>query len=211
MKTLRKIVKISGLLTVLLACFVGLVLTQSNDQAMAAKNRGKQTLVVYFSYKRNSDGKPLSVGNTARVAQDIQKKTGADTYEIKPARPYTGSYQHVVDQAQREENRHARPAIAGSLPNVKKYKTVFVGGPIWWGEYPMVVYTFMDRVNLNHKTLIPFTTSEGSGLGNTSAALKHRYPQARVRRGFTAVGNTVKNHPNSVARRVNAWLDGLGY
>lgn len=75
----------------------------------------------------------------------------------------------------------------------------------------MIVYTFMDRVNLNHKTVIPFTTSEDSGLGNTTAALRHKYPQARVRRGFTATGNTVVSHPNAVARRVNAWLNGLGY
>lgn len=210
MKPLNKFVKISGLVTAIIVCFVGIMLTQTSNPALA-KGRGNQTLVVYFSYKRNSDGKPLRVGNTARVAQDIQRKTGADIYEIKPAHPYNGSYQHVVDQAQTEQDRHARPAIAGTLPNVAKYKTVFVGGPIWWGEYPMIVYTFMDRVNLNHKDLIPFTTSEGSGLGNTSAALKKKYPQARVRKGFTATGNTVKDHPTVVAHRVNHWLQGLGY
>lgn len=210
MTTLRKTVKLSGLLTVLLAFFAGLVLIQFNNH-VHAKSRSNQTLIVYFSYKRNSDVRRLRVGNTARVAQDIHRRTGGDLYEIKPARPYTGSYQHVVNQAQREQNRHARPAIAGSLPNVKKYKTVFVGGPIWWEQYPMIIYTFMDRVNLNHKTVIPFTTSEGSGLGNTTAALRHKYPQARVRRGFTVTGNTVINHPNSVARRVNRWLQGLGY
>lgn len=170
-----------------------------------------KTLVVYFSYKRNSDGSRLKVGNTARVAQDIQQKTHADIYEIKPAKPYTGSYNHVVNQAQREQNRHARPAIKGQLPNVSKYKTVFVGGPIWWNEYPMIIYTFMDHENLNHKTLIPFTTSEGSGLANTASTLRKKYPQATVKQGFTATGTTVKNHPAQVKARVDSWLNRQGY
>lgn len=124
MTTLRKMVKLSALLTVLLACFVGLVLTQFNNPVQA-KSLGDQTLIVYFSYKRNSDGRWLRVENTARVAQDIQRKTGGTLYEIKPARPYTGSYQHVVNQAQREQNHHARPTIAGSFAQCHKIQDRF--------------------------------------------------------------------------------------
>lgn len=170
-----------------------------------------KTLVVFFSYKRNSDGKPLKVGNTARIAYDIRKHTKADIYEIVPAKPYSGSYDSVVNLAQDEQDRNARPKIKNALPNVSRYKTVFFGGPIWWGEYPMIVYTFMDHENLNHKTLIPFTTAEGSGLGNTAEALRRKYPHAKVRSGFTQVGNTVKNHSARVAKQVNAWLKRLGY
>lgn len=201
----QKLRRDSLILLALLALLVGLC-SMSTVKASSTK-----TLVVYFSYKRNSDGHRLKVGNTARVAQDIQQKTHADIYEIKPARPYTGSYNHVVNQAQREQDDHARPAIKGHLPNVAKYQAVFVGGPIWWNEYPMVVYTFMDHVNLNGKTLVPFTTSEGSGLGNTAAALRKKYPQAHVKHGYTVTGNTVKNHPGQVQRQVNSWLSRHGY
>lgn len=202
--------KVKMLIIILAIALISGLLLNRPSSATAATHDGR-TLVVYFSYKRNSDGQPLKVGNTARVAKDIQQKTHADLYEIKPAKPYNGSYKHVVDQAQQEQDRHARPAIAGKLPNVSRYKTVFIGGPIWWGEYPMVVYTFMDKANLNGKRVIPFTTSEGSGLGNTSAALKKKYPRAIVGKGFTATGNTVKNHPVRVQTRVDSWLDRQGY
>lgn len=76
----------------------------------------------------------------------------------------------------------------------------------------MVVRTFLDKESgLNGKTLIPFTTSEGSGLGNTSSVLKKQFPKSKVRKGFTARGNSVKNNPSQVQKRVNSWLDGLGY
>lgn len=202
--------KAKRLVTFLFLILAFTVLVGQTPSVKAASHHNR-TLVVYFSYRRNSDGKPLKVGNTARVAHDIQQATNADIYEIKPAKPYTGSYNHVVNLAQREQNRHARPAIAGKLPNVSHYQTVFVGGPIWWNEYPMVVYTFMDHVNLNGKILVPFTTSEGSGLGNTRSALRKKYPHAKVRSGFTAVGNTVKNHPGQVKSRVDGWVHRQGY
>lgn len=178
--------------------------------AKAASN--KKVLVVYFSRTRGVYGGPLKTGNTARVANFIKQRTNADTYEIVPARPYPSSYDKTTKVAQREQRRNARPAIKGKLPDVKKYDTVFIGAPIWWGEYPMVVRTFLDKESdLNGKTLIPFTTSEGSGLGNTSSQLKKQFSNAKVRKGFTVRGNTVKNNPNKVKKQVNAWLKGLGY
>lgn len=76
----------------------------------------------------------------------------------------------------------------------------------------MVVRTFLDKENgLNGKTLIPFTTSEGSGLGNASSQLKKQFPNAKVRKGFNVRGTTVKNNPNKVKTQVNNWLKGLGY
>jgi flavodoxin len=189
--------------------FTGISLTSATN-AQAASDR--KTLVVYFSRTKGVYGGSLKKGNTAQVADFIKQKTGADSYEIVPKKAYPNSYNKTTKVAQREQNRNARPAIKGQLPNVKKYDTVFIGAPIWWGEYPMVVRTFLDKESgLNGKTLIPFTTSEGSGLGNTSSQLKKQFPNAKVRKGFTAQGTTVKNNPASVQRQVNKWLDGLGY
>lgn len=169
-------------------------------------------LVVYFSRTKGVSGGTLKRGNTARVADFIKDKTGADTYEIVPKKSYPSSYQKTTEVAQREKRRNARPVIKGKLPDVSKYDTVFIGSPIWWGEYPMVVRTFLDKESgLNGKTLIPFTTAEGSGLGNTSSVLKKQFPKSKVRKGFTARGDQVKRNPKSVQKRVNSWLSGLGY
>lgn len=199
------IVAVVALVALALGCGVS-----HQSRAQAASNH--KVLVVYFSRTKGVYGGNLKVGNTARVANFIKQRTGADTYEIVPKKSYPSGYNATTKVARREQRQNARPAIQGKLPNVKKYDTVFIGAPIWWGEYPMVVRTFLDKEpNLKNKTLIPFTTSEGSGLGNTRSQLKKSFPNAKVRKGFTADGNTVKNSPNSVKKRVNSWLKGLGY
>lgn len=182
---------------------------KSNKAAKKGKN--SKVLVVYFSRTQGVYGGDLKVGNTARVAQFIQKYTKGDSYEIIPKKAYPVDYEKTTRVAQKEQDDNARPAIKNALPNVKKYSTVFVGSPIWWGEYPMIVRTFLDNEDLNGKTVIPFTTAEGSGLGNTAETLKKTYPKAKVRKGFTEEGDTVKNNPKSVQKEVNRWLKGLGY
>lgn len=200
--------------------------TSSNDGSsttssknVKVKKNGKTTttgsndkvLIVYFSRKKAVYGGDLKRGNTARVADFIQEKTKGDTYEIIPKKAYPNDYDETTKVAQKEQDDNARPAIKNALPNVSKYKTVFIGGPIWWGEYPMIIRTFLDNEDLNGKTVIPFTTAEGSGLGNTAEVLKKTYPKATVKKGFTTEGNNVKNNPSSVKKDVDSWLDGLGY
>lgn len=182
---------------------------KSSKAAKSGKN-GK-VLVVYFSRTKGVYGGDLKRGNTARVADFIQARTKGDTYEIVPKNPYPNGYKATTKVAQREQDNDARPAIKNALPNTKKYSTVFIGAPIWWGEYPMIVRTFIDHENLNGKTVIPFTTAEGSGLGNTADTLRKAYPKAKVRKGFSAEGNDVKNDPSAVQKQVNSWLKGLGY
>jgi flavodoxin len=204
--------KIGLILTMILATLtIAIGLNSTNNQFVKAASN-KKVLVVYFSRTKGIDGGNLKRGNTAQVADFIKQKTDADIYEIIPQKSYPNSYKQTEKVAQQEQNKNARPAIKGKLPDVSKYDTVFIGSPIWWGEYPMVVRTFLDKESgLNGKTLIPFTTSEGSGLGNTSQVLKKQFPKAKVRRGFTVQGNTVKNNPGRVRSQVNSWLNGLGY
>lgn len=205
--------KFWSIITVIVTVFAAVAsfAVNPNSSAQAASNN-KKVLVVYFSRTQGVYGGRLKRGNTARVADFIQQKTNADTYEIVPKKAYPKSYDRTTQVAQREQNQNARPAIKGKLPDVSKYDTVFIGGPIWWGEYPMVVRTFLDKESgLNGKMLIPFTTNEGSGLGNTRQVLKKQFPKSKVRQGFTATGNTVKDNPNRVRSQVNSWLDDLGY
>lgn len=184
----------------------------NNRDSNVYASSSKKVLVVYFSRTQGVYDGPLKKGNTAQVAHFIKQKTNADIYEIVPQKSYPSSYKKTAKVAQREQKEHARPAIKGKLPDVSKYDTVFIGSPVWWSSYPMVVRTFLDKEpGLNGKTLIPFTTSEGSGLANTSSILKKQFPKSKVRKGFTARGDSVKNNPGKVHKRVNSWLDKLGY
>lgn len=215
-----------SIIIVMIAAIVGINLyrnsqsknTVSNVNNVVKKN-GKvnkkgsngKVLIVYFSRTKGVYGGDVKVGNTAQVANFIQEKTKGDTYEIVPQKAYPNSYDATAKVAQKEQDDNARPAIKNALPNVKKYQTIFIGSPIWWGEYPMVVRTFIDNVNLNGKTVIPFTTSGGSGLGNTREVLEKSYPKATVKAGFTAEGDKVKNNPSSVKKSVDSWLNKLVY
>lgn len=182
------------------ALFVG-------HQRSAASKTGRRTLIVYFSRTQGIYGGPLKVGNTKRIADDIQKQTGGKEYRIVPAKPYPKSYDATARLADQERRQNVRPAIKGKLPDMSKYDTVFIGSPVWYNTYPMVVRTFLDQVDLNGKTVIPFTTNEGSGLGETPDVLRSQFPNARVRKGFSVRGSQAK-----YARKdVNKWLKGLGY
>lgn len=163
-------------------------------------------LVVYFSRTEGVYGGDLTVGNTARVAQMIQDRTGADSYEIVPLEDYPSDYQETTEVAREELDADARPEIRDPLPDVSGYDTVFVGSPVWWGEYPMVVRTFLDAVDLNGKTVIPFTTHEGSGLGNTREQLESQYPRATVLDGLAVRGSQAADAQPDV----DAWLEELG-
>lgn len=168
-------------------------------------------MVVYFSRRKGVYNDPhLKTGNTEVIAKDIQAATKADIYRIRPVKAYPSGYNATTKVAQREQDRNARPAIKGKLPNLAKYRTVFIGAPVWWGEYPMIVRTFMDKEPaLNSKTLIPFATSEGSGLANFPQTLRKQFPKAKVRQGFFVEGTSA--HSAGTGTKVDHWLKRLGY
>jgi len=179
----------------------------ADAQTAGATTGDSRILIVYFSRTEGVYGGDLDVGNTKRVADFIQEHTGGDEYEIIPLEEYPSDYDETTEVAQQEQRDDARPAIRDPLPDVSDYDVVFVGAPVWWGEYPMVVRTFLDGVDLNGKTVIPFTTHEGSGLGNTAQQLETQYPNATVREGFAVRGTESANSQGDV----DSWLDELGY
>ena len=198
-----------ALIAVVILVVVGGLVVNNYRQAVAANNKGKRTLIVYFSRTRGIYGGDLKIGNTKRIADDIQKKTGGTEFEIRPQTPYPSDYDQTARLADQQRREGARPAIKGPMPDVSKYDTIFIGSPVWYNTYPMVVRTFMDQVNLDDssKTVIPFTTNEGSGLGETPDVLKSQYPNAKTRRGFTVRGTEAAH----ARRQVNCWLGKLGY
>lgn len=155
-----------------------------------------KSLVVYFSWS----------GNTQNVAEAIQEQTGSDIFEIVPSTPYSDDYDAVVDLAQEEQRENTRPAISGSIDNIGDYDVIYVGYPNWWGDMPMILYTFFDSYDLSGKTIAPFCTSGGSGLSNTVNEIKELEPDAIVTDGLH-IGSSSASSPDNA---VSDWLAGLG-
>ena len=170
-------------------------------------------LVVYFS--RTGEQYKVGVideGNTAIVAKIIAEKTGADLYEILPETdyyPYT--YAELTDVAKKEQNENARPAIRDALPDLSQYDTVFIGAPVWWGDWPMILYSFFESADLSGKILIPFCTHEGSGLSGFDRKLASACPASTVLDGLAIRGSDCQNDRAGVESKVQSWLDELGY
>ena len=181
----------------------------------ASPEEGTDILVVYFS--RTGEQYEVGVidkGNTAIVADMIIDKTGADSFEILPEEdyyPYT--YDELTDVAKQEQNENARPAYAGDVPDLIKYSTIFIGAPVWWGDWPMIMYTFFENNAdaLSGKTLIPFSTHAGSGLSGFDKKLSSACPGSTVGEGLAVAGKDAQNNQDSVRETVNDWLTGLGY
>ncbi len=173
-----------------------------------AGQEGGKVLIVYFSHAgENYSVGNIKVGNTKLVAEEIQKVTGGDTFEIVAEKSYDMSYQRLIELAQEEARTDELPAFKGAVDDISRYDTIFVGGPIWWGTYPRVMFTFFNQYDLNGKTLIPFTTHEGSGLGSVVEDLKRLYPKATVTGAFSMYGHEVRNG----SAKIDKWLKGLGY
>ena len=180
-----------------------------------AKPSKSKVLVVYFS--RTGEQYTVGVidrGNTAIVAEMIAEKTGADLWEVLPVDDhYPMTYGALTDVAKREQNNKARPAYKGATPDLSGYETVFIGAPVWWGDWPMIMYTFFEQNSdaLAGKKLIPFSTHEGSGLSGFDKKLGSTVPDATVGKGIAIRGNDAQKRQDSVRDSVNNWLIDLGF
>ena len=173
--------------------------TQSNNQAM-------NKIVIYFSHAGdNYSVGNIEVGNTKIVADYISEITGADQYEIVTHKYDGMAYTPLINLAQEEANKGELPPYEGSAPDLSQYDTVFIGGPVWWGTYPQVMFTLFRDIDLSGKTVIPFTTHEGSGLANCVSDVKKAFPKANVTKGFSIYGHEVRTGK----AKVEKWLKSL--
>ena len=133
-----------------------------------------KTLVAYFS----------ASGVTKKLAQTLAEAIGADLFEIEPKVPYTRADLNWMDKQSRStiemQNPASRPELAGTCKSIADYDTVFVGFPIWWYVAPTIVNTFLESCDLTGKTVVPFATSGGSGMGGTNKALAQSCKGARL-------------------------------
>lgn len=185
--------------------------TETSKAAASSAPAGKRALVVYFSRAdENYVVGNVEKGNTRILAEMIAEATGADTFEIKPAKPYPKEYTPATEVAKQEKNDNARPEIVGTMPDVSGYDVVFVGYPIWWGDLPMPCYTFFDKVKLEGKTIAPFCTHEGSGLSGTDSNIANA-TKAKVTEALVMKGSVAQNSRDEAKKEVTDWLKKLGY
>ncbi len=170
--------------------------------AACAQNKGEKSmqvenkpLVVYFS----------ATGTTAKAARTIADITGGTLYEIVPQQAYTSDDLDWNDKQSRSSvemnNPQARPALKDTKLDVAAYDVIFIGYPIWWDQAPRIIDTFIESHDLEGKTLVPFATSGGSGVGNSVRTLRKAYPDLEWQDGKLLNGvsrNAIQNWVSDV-------------
>lgn len=192
----------------LLAFMILAVSCSGQGKSKGDTMNNKKVLVVFFSHAGdNYSVGNIKEGNTKIVVDYIKEIVPCDVFEIVAEKSYDMPYKALTELAQKEKQSGEKPAFKGAVNNIEAYETVIIGGPIWWGTYPQVMFSFFDKYDLNGKTIAPFTTHEGSGLGSTVNDLKRKYPKADVKQGFAIYGHDVRSGKD----KVTAWLKSLGY
>lgn len=169
------------------------------EETETLNNQKQETrvLVAYFSATNTTEG----------VAKHIADGLNAELYEIVPENPYTDADLNYNDNNSRTtiemKDSNARPAISGSVENMEQYDIVFIGYPIWWGEAPRIVSTFMESYDFSGKTIVPFCTSGGSGMGSSAAGLERLTSGARWLSGRRLNGSDSQD-------TVMEWVNSLG-
>ena len=178
----------------------------SAQSASSAAAVGGNALVIYFSRADENYGVGyIEEGNTAIVAKMIAQETGADMFEIVPTNAYPEGYDECCDVAKAEQDAGERPAYDGDI-DIAAYDTIYLGYPIWWGDLPMCVYTFLEAHDWNGKSIHPFCTHAGSGLSGTEAKIQSTCAGSTVQTGLSMEGTTAQDARDEAQAAVSAWL-----
>lgn len=164
-------------------------------------------IIVYFSRKDENyvSGtiRKLDVGNTQVAAEFLQKLTGAELFKLEPMQEYSKDYNECIAQAQADQRRSARPELKSYPEELAGYDTIYLGYPNYWGTMPMAVFTFLEHFDFTGKTIFPFCTHEGSGMGNSAADIKRLCPGAQIGKGLALKGGSV----NYAEPAIREWLE----
>ena len=147
-------------------------------------------LVVYFSH----------TGTTKGVSEYLHELVGGDLIEIEPVNPYPEGYSDALDPAKQEQRDNARPEIANEIEHFDSYEVIYLGYPIWWGTTPMIINTLLESYDFSGKTVVPYATSGGTGIGQSISDIKSEIPDADVKDGLL-----VKSNDDIIP-----WLQGMG-
>ena len=164
----------------------------SQDQIDTSK-----ALIIYFT----------RTGNTELFANYIKEKMNIELFKIVPAYPYPEDNDEMSKVCQEEQSSNARPEIKDPLTDVSEYDTILLGTPIWYGHIPNIVMTQLEKLNLNGKTIYPFNTHGGSGVGSTVTDIKQYAIGANVKDGFPLLGTYVKDNKEGAMNDITNWIE----
>lgn len=166
-----------------------------SDESVKGTSGGK-VLIVYYSWS----------GNTRGVAQEIQKQTNADIFEIELVTPYSTDYNTVLMQAQEAQHHQDRPAIKGTIDNIDQYDTIILGYPNWWASIPMPIATFLEQYDLSGKIILPFCSHGGGRFGQSLTAIAKLAPNSNIGEGLSVH----YSGGDTLSRDVASWLEATG-
>jgi Flavodoxins len=181
--------------------------TPESTSSAASSSSTSKSVVAYFSRAgENYNVGTVDKGSTQIVAETIAEKTGSDLFHIETVTDYPANYLECTKVAQDEKEKNARPQLKETLDNFSSCDVIYLGYPIWWGDMPMAVYTFMESNDFTGKTIIPFDTHAGSGLSNTIDSIKKECPNANVLTGLSLLGEDVQKSSDETEKSVTSWL-----
>lgn len=151
----------------------------------------------------NGEIKTLDIGNTEVAAGIIQEFTGADIFKIEQAQAYAKDYNQCIAQAQADQKRNARPELKHYPENIEQYDTIYLGYPNYWNTMPMAVFTFLEHFDFCGKTIKPFCTHEGSGMGNSERDIKTLCPDANLEKGLAIHGGSVQRSKKDIEKWIS--------
>lgn len=146
--------------------------------------------------------KYLDIGNTEVAAGIIEKFIDADMFKIEQLQAYAKDYNTCIAQAQEDQKRDARPKLKAYPNSIDGYDTIYLGFPNYWSTMPMAVFTFLEHFDFSGKTIKPFCTHEGSGMGSSERDIRRLCPNAKVEKGLAIRGGSVRQAEKEIER----WL-----
>ncbi|MBD5499288.1 MAG: flavodoxin [Lachnospiraceae bacterium] len=165
-----------------------------------------KNLIVFYSRADenyvNGMIKHLDIGNTEVAAGIIEKFIDADMFKIEQLQAYAKDYNTCIAQAQEDQRRDARPELKAYPDSIDGYETIYLGYPNYWSTMPMAVFTFLEHFDFSGKTIKPFCTHEGSGMGSSERDIRRLCPNAKVEKGLAIRGGSVKQAEKEIER----WL-----
>lgn len=163
-------------------------------------------LIAFFSRGDenyvNGEIKNLEIGNTEVAAGIIQRLTGAALFKIEPIQSYAKDYNVCIAQAKEDQGRDARPQLTAYPESLDRYDVIYLGFPNYWGTMPMAVFTFLEHFDFTGKTIQPFCTHEGSGMGSSVKDIRRLCPGARVATGLAIRGGNA----GKAEEEIEKWL-----
>ncbi|MGN0709790.1 MAG: flavodoxin [Anaerovoracaceae bacterium] len=161
-------------------------------------------LVAYYSrpYENYVNGRivDLEVGNTEVAAKMVAEETGGDLFRIDQKKPYSKDYNECIEEARADQSDGARPELKSVPESIDGYDTICLGYPNYWSTMPMAVFTFLEAFDFSGKTILPFCTNEGSGMGRSERDIRSECPGADVRKGLSIHGADAAGSGPAIAK-----------